>query len=426
MEFFKDTLENGVRLLTVPMPALPSATVTVWVGTGSRYETASVAGISHFLEHMVFKGSVKRPTAKDISEAVDALGAEFNAGTSKEWTNFYIKARSGVVDTAFDILSDMVLQPLLKSDEVEREKGVIVEEIGMYEDTPRIKVGDIFENVIFGKTPLGVDIIGTRESVTNLTQNDFVLYRESQYYPENILITVAGGVTVEQSRQLAKQYFGSLSSGIKRGKDMALFTSSQKGAQLEVKNKKTDQAHMIVGYLGQKRGTEDRYAESVLSVILGGGMSSRLFIEVRERRGLCYSVHTSADHYIDTGYMGTYVGCAPEKAKEALEVILEEHHKMTDSGWLKNGKELEKAKEFIKGHLALSLEDTHDVNQFFGIEELLLGSVRTPDDVMKSIDEVTAEQVSAVAQKFFTPERLNLAIIGPFEDSSSFEQVIKK
>ena len=423
MDYRLDKLSNGIRIITVEMPTLESATVTYWVGVGSRYEPKNVSGLSHFLEHMVFKGSKKRPSAKEISEAIDAIGGEFNASTSKEWTNFYIKARYGVIETAFDVLSDMVLNPLLKVEEIEKEKGVILEEMAMYEDTPMAKIEDIFERTIFPGNPMGRDVIGTRSTVSSILQKDFVRYRETYYGSNNFVVTVAGGIKRNDVLKLAEKYLGSMK--IKPKKEINRFKSTQKGPKVLLESKKNEQGHLILGFLGKERGHEDRFSEAVLDSILGGGMSSRLFIEVRERRGLAYAVRTSSEHYKETGYLSTYAGVDLKRIDDAIKVILEEHYELASGKKPISEKELNKGKEYLKGHLALSLEDTKAVDGFFGIQELMLGKAETPSDVIAKIDKVTVDDVYALAKKFFKPERLNLAIIGPYKDSSRFEKLLK-
>lgn len=424
MNYKKYLLKNGLRIVVVPSTSLESATLTVWVKTGSRFEDARTNGISHFLEHMVFKGSKKRPTAKEIAEAVDAIGGEFNATTSKDWTNFYIKAQAGHLERAFDVLSDMVLNPVLKKEEIEREKGVIVEEIAMYEDTPMLRIGDIFEQLIFDKTPLGRDIAGTPNTVKGITQDDFIRYRKRHYYAENMLLTVAGKVNGNEVIRLAEKYFGELKKGGREGKETKI-KEDQKGSQLKLHSKKKEQAHFILGFRGNPRGYQGRFAEAVLSVILGGGMSSRLFTEVRERRGLAYAVKTSAERYQDTGYLGTYAGVDVKRADEAIKVVLDQHYGLADGRYPISASELTKAKEYLKGHMALALEDTKGVNEFFGESELFLNKIETPEEVFKAVDRVSIEDVLFEAKKLFVPKNLNLAIIGPYDDPGRFEKLIK-
>jgi predicted Zn-dependent peptidase len=425
MRFSKNTLKNGLRVISVPLSNLESATVTVWVKTGSRMEDDKVAGISHFLEHMVFKGSKKRPTAKEIAEEVDGLGGEFNATTNKDWTNFYIKARAGNLGTAFDVLADMVLNPILAEKEIEREKGVIVEELRMYEDTPMFRIGDVYEQLVFGGTPLGRDIIGSEKTVTGVKRDDFVRYRNIYYYPENMLLTVAGGVSEKEVLNLAGQHMDQLKKAAKSASKPMLFKKKQKKPQVKLHAKKKEQAHFILGFLGEGRNYKGKLVQAVAAAILGGGMSSRLFSEVRERRGLAYSIRTSIERYEDTGYIGTYAGVDVKRIDEAIKVVLDEHYKLANGDTPISARELKKAKEFIKGHLALSLEDTKDINYFFADQELYLSKIETPEDIFRGIDKVTIEEVIAEAKKVFRPEKLNLALIGPYEDPERFEKLIK-
>jgi len=425
MDYKLHTLPSGLRVLTVPLPDLKSATVAVWVKTGSRNEEKKVNGISHFLEHMVFKGSAKRPSAKAISEAVDAIGAEFNAATAKDWTNFYIKSATGHLETAFDVLSDMVLNPLLRKEEISREKGTILQEIAMYEDTPMMHINDIFENVIFNGSSLGWDTAGTSESVKRITKYDFERYRKRYYYPENMLVTVAGGVTQNISLKLAEKYFGKFKTLNPKSQINSKFQNQQTRPQIKLQTKKTDQAHLIMGFRGDGRGYAGREAQAVLATILGGGMSSRLFIEIRERRGLAYSVKTSFERYQETGYLGTYAGVNLAKIDEVISVMLEQHYCLVSSiKYRVSLAELRKAKEFLKGHLALALEDTLDVANYYVTQALFLPKIENPDKVMAKIDKVTVEDVAAEAGRLFKPDRLNLAIIGPYNNPSKFQKLL--
>jgi len=425
MQYKLHKLNSGLPVMIIPMPSLESATVTLWVKTGSRNEDKKVGGISHFLEHMVFKGGKKRPTARDISEAVDAIGGEFNAGTSKDWTNFYIKASKDKVETAMDVLSDMVLSPILSEEEIEREKGTIIQEIAMYEDTPIMKIGEVYEEVSFSGNPLGWDTAGTPSSVKSIKRNDFVSYRKIHYHPENMLVTIAGGVVEASCLKLAEKYFSEFPSEQKTDFKGKIFKASQTKPQIKIQTKKSEQAHFILGFMSEGRGYKGRFAQSVLASVLGGGMSSRMFIEVRERRGLAYSVRTSIERYQDTGYMGTYVGTDPKKADEAMSVVLEQYRGISTGKLPISGEELKKAKEFIKGHLALSLEDTGAVNNYFGEQYLFLGKAQTPEEVCEDIDKVSLEEVYLEAKKLFTPTNMNLAVIGPFKDKEKFVQLIK-
>lgn len=423
MNYSLHTLKNGLRLLTVPMPGLESATVTIWVKTGSRNEDRRVAGISHFLEHMAFKGGKKYPNAKAVSEAVDEVGGEFNASTSKEFTDYYIRIRTKLIERAFDVLSDMLVDPLLKQEEIDKEKGVIIEEMNLYEDTPVRRIWDLFEQVIFTGHALGEDIIGKKETVSSLKRGDFVSYRNKFYYAKNMLITVAGGINEKQIIDLANKYFGTFvekSNGVEK-----LVLPKENEVRVKLTSKKVEQTHFIVGFPGDKFGQPDRFKDAVLDVLLGSGMSSRLFTEVREKRGLAYSVRSDIDRFLDAGYFSVYAGVDPKKAQEALRVILDQLYGLVDKKYPIDNKELSKAKEFLKGHLALSLEDTRGVNNFFGYDELMRGKVETPEEFFKKIDEVTVEDLYASAKKIFSAKRANLAIIGPYRNSVSFGKILK-
>jgi predicted Zn-dependent peptidase len=371
---------------------------------------------------MVFKGSKKRPSAKEISEAIDSFGGEFNASTSKEWTNFYIKARVGKIETAFDVLSDMVLNPVLDPKEIEKEKGVICEEISMYEDTPMAKIDDIFENLMFTGSPMGRDIAGTKESVRGIVKNDFVSYRKSHYVTDNMLLTVSGGIKREEVLSLAQKYFKDVTNKPKL--DYVAFAGKQNKPQLLLRSKKNEQAHLILGFRGNKRGHEKKYEEAILDTILGGGMSSRLFIEVRERRGLAYAVKTSAEHYRETGYFATYAGVDLKRIDEAIKVILDQMYGLANREYKISSREFTKAKEYIKGHMALSLEDTRAINGFFGLQQLLLDKIETPKEMIDKIEKVKLENVCDYAAEIFKPGTLNLAIIGPYNDPERFKKLL--
>lgn len=422
MKVVKSQLKSGLRVLTVPMPSLESATVTVWVGTGSRSETDNISGISHFLEHMAFKGGRKYKTARAVSEAIDSIGGDFNAGTSKHWTNFYVRSSVQHLEKCFDVLSDMLLSPSLKQSDINREKGVIIEEMNMYEDTPTYKIGDLFENLIFEKTNLGRDIIGTKETVNSLTKKDFVDYRNKFYTADNMLITVSGGVETSDVLKLAEKYFGGLNS--KLNSEIEKYEVTQEKPRLLLRNKVVDQVHMILGFIGNPLDHADKYAEGLLATIIGGGMSSRLFTEVREKRGLAYSIQAGTDHYIDTGVFYCHAGLDRERVDEAIKVILKEFQKIAGHRSQITNDELRKAKGYMKGHFALSLESTKSTNYFFGFEELMLGKTRTPEEVLEGIEKVTASDVERVAKKLFVKKNLNLAIIGPFKDEGRFRKLI--
>lgn len=424
MKYLLNKLSNGLPILTVPMPSSESVTITVWVNTGSRREEFEKLGISHYLEHMVFKGSSKYPTMKQLFEAFDEMGAEHNAGTSKEWTNFWVKLPVSDVERGFDILSDVVLKPNLDAEEAKRERTVIFEEMKMINDMPMRHIGDVFEELIYQESPLSWEIIGTTESMNKITRQDFLDYRQKYYFAENMLITIAGGVTESQIVKLSNKYFEKLDN-----KPNALKISPFKGVQtkpqFKLQTKDTDQAHLILGFLAEGRRYKNKYAQSVLSTILGGGASSRLWTEVREKRGLAYAVSGSMDRYSDTGYFGVYVGCDPAKAQEAISVILDQCYGIASKKYPITDHEFKKVKGFIKGHIALSLEESENINDFFAEQYLFDEKINTPEELFKKVDDVTLKEVYLEAEKLFKPEKLNLAVIGPFKNREEFDKIIK-
>lgn len=422
MQYSLKTLENSLRVLTVPFASIESATVALWIKTGSRFETKNISGISHFLEHMAFKGGGKYKTQEEVTYALDSLGAEYNAGTSNEWTNFYIKLRAAKLEEAFDIIADMVVHSSLDQKEIEKERGVILEEIAMHLDTPMWNIGDIFSELIFPDNPLGWDIAGTPESVKSIKREDFLAYRQLHYHTDSMLLTVAGGVGANRVLELSGKYLEGIASG-KEGK-FERFTSNQKSPRLRLKSKETEQAHVILGYYAHARDHEDRFAEGILSVILGKGMSSRLFREVRTKRGLAYTVSTSAERYIDCGTFATYMGVNPNKITEAIEVVLDQTYGLANNKYPISEEELQKAKEYVKGKTALALEDTTEVSEYYGQRALFLTEVDNPEEFFQKIDQVKLADVRRVAKGILDPKKVNLAIIGPYKDESKFEKIL--
>jgi len=419
--FEKINLENGLRLILSPLPAVKSVTAIVLCGAGSRYETKNTNGISHFLEHMFFKGTKRRPTALEISHAIDAIGADFNAFTDREYTGYYIKSASEHLPLVIDMLSDMVWNSKFDKAEIEKERGVIIEELNMYEDTPMRRVADIYINLLWRDQPLGWEIGGQKEVIRKIQQKDFFSYIKERYAPNNMVVVLAGNIKKQEALKLAKKHFGFAKPHKVSSYKPA--TENQQKPAVKVVYKKTDQAHLVMGVRGFKIGHPERYNVAVLATILGGGMSSRLFINVREKRGLAYYI--SADHwsYLDTGTLAAYAGVDLKRIDEAITIILAEFVKI---GQKKVDKpELDKAKESIKGRLILSWEDSKTIALVHGADELLEGKVRTIDEYLKRIDEVKAEDIKRVAQFLFSASKLNLAVIGPFKDQARFEKLLK-
>jgi predicted Zn-dependent peptidase len=416
------TLENGLQVIFIDTKTFASITTLLLVGAGSRYENEINNGIAHFFEHMAFKGSKKYANSFVISSTIEGKGGIFNAFTSKDHTGYWIKSTNEHFPTVIDVISDMVLNSTLDVEEIEREKGVISEEINMYEDTPQRKVGEIFEGLLYKGNPLGFDIAGYKETIQKFDRNTFVNYIKSLYHPGNSVLVVAGGLKDKgQYLELIKSKFKDWKKG-QKNKYIPII-ESQTEPQTLVKYKKTEQAHFCLGFRTFSFNDNRKYALSVLSAILGGGMSSRLFIQVRERRGLCYYISTGSELYEDCGNIVTQAGVTNnlEKVREAIQTILNEHKKVTE-GDIKDD-EVNRAKELIKGRLLLSLEDSSSIASFFGNKKLLQNKVETPTEVVDKIMAVKKEEIIKLAKEIFVNKNLNFSIIGPFkqEDFVGFD-----
>lgn len=431
----KTILENGLTVLLAPMPGVKSATSLVYANTGSRYETDAQAGISHFLEHMVFKGTEKYPDAQKLAQAVDAVGAHFNAFTSKEYTGYYVKAASKHVPLSLDVLSDMLLTPKLREDDLEREKGVIVEEINMYNDSPSRHIGDVFEQLMFAGTSMGRDIIGSKETVRATTRQDFLKYMQTWYGAGNLVLTVAGDEAVVGDPKLmetireafSKPTEGKRQNGGKRSLESG-FLLSKKPETLRVEYKKTDQAHFVMAVPGLKRDSEEKYVSAVLATLFGGTMSSRLFTEVREKRGLCYYVRCDRDMFHDTGYFGAAAGVDPKRVEEAVKVVREELYHLADESGARRitQEELNRAKDNLVGTSVLDLEDTESVAHFFGAKQLLLGKTETFEEMLEKINAVTLDQVVSLAKRLTNRQnKVYFAVIGPYKQEEKFAKLFE-
>jgi len=419
-------LKNGLRLVTIPLP-VKSVTIEVMVSAGSRYETEKNNGISHFAEHLFFKGTKKRPTAHDIAAEVDSFGGAMNAGTGKEQTSFFIKTASKHLDHALEILIDILTNSKFDPKEIDKERGVVLEEINMYEDLPMKKVGEVFESLLYASSPLGQRIIGKRKNIKQLERKDFLSYLERFYWPERMVVAIAGGV--DNAVTLRESPFGH-SRRVTTAESLLLGLRKQSSkvgrSELKIEYKKTEQAHFCLGVRTFERSHPDRYVLTVLATILGGSMSSRLFEEVREKRGLAYYIKTWLGQFHETGYLMTQAGTDIKKIDEAVKVILNEYRKITIHDSRFTNHELRKAKEYLKGHLILSLEDSQAVASLFGGSLLLEGKVRTPEKIITGIEKVTPADICRVAKNIFLTKNINLAIIGPYRDESKFEKLMRK
>ncbi|MEK7522143.1 MAG: pitrilysin family protein [Patescibacteria group bacterium] len=408
------TLKNGLRVIFIDTKTFPTLTTLLLVGAGSRYENKKNNGIAHFLEHMFYKGSKKYPNPKIISQIIEGMGGHWNAFTSKDYTGYYIKAATDHFPKIIDILSDILLNSLFEKSEIEKEKGVIVEEINMYEDTPQRRIGEIFEGLIYKDSPLGFDIAGNKETVTSFNRNTFVDYMKSLYHPNNAILVVAGGLSSQKDYlQIIENKFGSWKSGEKS--TFEKITKSQTKPQILVHHKKTEQAHFCLGFPTFGINDKRRRILSVLITILGGGASSKLFQEVREKKGLCYYISTGAEQYLETGSVVTQAGIAKdvEKVKIAVAATLAEHENMGKG--LFSDEDINRAKEMLKGRLLLSMEDSFNIAHFFGNKKLLENKLETPEEIIEKVLSVTKQEVIELAKEIFVKNKLNFAIIGPFE-----------
>lgn len=414
-------LKNGLRVILVPNKHVDSIDVSIMFRVGSRCEREDIAGISHFLEHMFFKGTKKRPKAQNISEAVDSVGGYMNAFTSQEYTGYYIKVAKQYTELAVDVLSDMILNSKFDSKEIARERNVIKEEMKMYEDTPIQYVWNLWNEVLYGKQGLGRDIAGSFKSLDNIDRGSMVGYRDSYYSVANGLMVIVGNFEEKKLMALLNKYW----SGIPDG-DKSVFGAtddSQKKSSLNLLYRDIQQANFCLGVRAYKSFDPKQYINAVMSIVLGEGMSSRLFLKVRERRGLAYSIWSGADTYTDVGNFVVKTGTDDEKAEKAIKLILEEFDVVKQK--LISAKEISKAKNYFKGKMILSLENPEAIASMVGMQTLLHEKVISPDKIMAKIDAVTAEQVRDLAREMFVPEKLNLAIIGPFKNEDKFKKLLK-
>ncbi|MEY4747399.1 MAG: hypothetical protein RLZZ416_448 [Candidatus Parcubacteria bacterium] len=422
MKYNLHTLKNGLRIVLAPMPGNKTATVIVMSGTGSRYEDEKENGLAHFLEHMFFKGTKKRPSAKAISEELDAVGAVYNAFTAKERTAYYAKVSARYLDTALDVISDIFVNSLLPEKEITKERGAIIQEIDMYEDMPMRTVDNVFDEMLFGKEhPLGRTILGPKENIRTFTRKDFAAYLKRNYTSLNTVVCIAG--SFDEKKVLAKitKDFGGLKHG--NPPDFIRFAPEQDKPRVMIKEKQTDQTHFMLGVPAFPYLHKDEFALAVLSAILGSGMSSRLFLEVREKRGLAYSVHSWVERYPDTGTFVVQAGVEHAKLEQTVKTILGEFKKIKRTKV--SAAELAKAKQFIKGTMTLSLETSDEIAQHAASAMINIGRVRPLEEIIKGIDGVTAAEVQRVARDLLQTNRLNLAIIGPHISKASLVSLLK-
>jgi predicted Zn-dependent peptidase len=415
-----ERLDNGLRILTAPIDSAQSVTCAIMLAAGSRYETAETNGIAHFSEHMFFKGTERRPTARDISIEIDAIGGEFNAFTGKEYTGYYVRCAAESRDIALDVLVDMLRHSKFDSGEIEREKGVIVEEMNMYYDTPRDFIGGVYEELLYGDQPLGWDIIGRKETVRGATRDTFTSYVDSWYHPARMVVGV-GGKIGDGLHERVQELLGDMPAA-ETGSPAPVNMGAGNGSRVKVHTKASDQAHICLGVHSHQLEHPDRYILQVLANVLGGGMSSRLFTEVRERRGLAYYVYGVNHSYTDTGSLYAQAGVDINRIDDAVSTIAAELRKIADEAVPQD--ELDKAKSFAKGRFVLQLETSQGLIMFGLRREVLESRTPDPEEILADISRVTVEDVQRVARELIDAQGLNLAVIGPFDDAKRFEQLL--
>lgn len=420
-KFNKTILDNGLRIITVPKQDSLSTTVLVLVEAGAKYETKDISGISHFFEHMCFKGTAKRPRSIDIAVEFDGLGAQSNAFTGFEYTGYYAKSHPKHFDKILDIISDIYLNSTFDAKEIDKERGVIIEEINMNLDTPMRYIGKLWYELLYGNQPAGRDILGTKETVKAISRDNFLKYKNDHYLAKSTLVVVAGAFNEAEAVEKIKNSFSSIASAEKAQKIKTI--EQQESPAVLTHKKESDQTHLILGVRAFDIFDERKYILEVLSDVLGGGMSSRLFQKIREEMGAAYYVGAGASFLTDHGFLAARAGIDHNKIDSVIAAILEEFQKISTKPV--EEKELQRVKDHIVGNMFISLETSDDLAEYYGDDEILIKKLITPEEVAQKIQAVTAEEIMAVAQDIFKNNKLNLAVIGPFEDKNRFEKILK-
>lgn len=421
--FTKHTLPNSVRVILSPLKETKTVTILVLFGVGSRYEVERINGISHFIEHMMFKGTKKRPNSLAISKELDGVGAEYNAYTTKEVTGYWIKVNHEKLDLALDMVSDMLYNSKFDSTEIEREKKVICEELHMYRDNPIMYVDTLLEKLMFAPSPLGWDIGGEDPIILGMKRQDMITFRDRHYHGKNQVVGIAGNFDEKKTEALVKKYFGAREKTQKENVYQPYKRKLSSKARAIVHFKETEQVQFDMGFHAFSFTDPKVYAASLLGIILGGTMSSRLFIAIRERLGLCYSIRASHQGMLDTGIFSVQAGLDKARIKEAIAAILSELVRIRDKGV--TAAELKRAKEYIKGKMALQFEDSENVVSWYVTQELTTKKILTPEQKIEKLQVVTAKDIDAVSKQLFSTKNINLAIIGPYKDEKEFEKLLK-
>jgi len=414
--FKKTTLKNGLRIITVPQKTTQALTVLVLVGTGSKYENKKISGISHFLEHMYFKGTKKRPSFLEVAETLDKIGGIYNAFTGEDFTGYFAKVAAPHFEMALDWVSDIYLNSLLSDEEIRKEKGVIVEEINMFYDHPMSYIGVLWSELLYGDQPAGWFVAGTKESVAGIDRQKMVDYMKKQYVASNTVICLSGNINQSLAVEKVKKYFSKISDQKPFLKQKVVEKQTKPAFLLNFRE--TDQTHVCFGARTYNMFHPQRYVLEVLSLILGGMMSSRLFSEIREKLGLAYYIKTDSVSDPDTGFLVTQAGIDNKNIEKAISIILREYKKISQIKV--SAGELKKAKDCIKGRASLELESSDARASFYATQELLEKRILTQEEIFKKIDKVSANDIVKVARDIFKPEKLNLALIGPVKDKEKF------
>ena len=421
----RTVLPSGLRIVTEEERSVRSAAFGIWVNVGSRDESLSTAGASHFLEHLLFKGT-KRRTSLDISSAIEAVGGETNAFTSKEYTCFYARVIDKDLPLAVDVIGDLITSSVVKQEDVDAERKVVLEEIAMRDDDPSDLIHDLFLEKYYGDTPLGRPILGTVESIKSMSQNTVFNYYKKRYRPQDLVVAVAGNIKHKNVVRLVEDAL-SKDNFLDQSKESYQFRTSSNvkvagKVQVTLLDRKTEQAHIVYGIPSVARDDKRRFALSILSSALGGGMSSRLFQEIREKRGLAYSTYAYNQQFAGSGVLSFYVGCKPDKAEEAISIIQAILQDVAQ--YVLTSEEISRAKGAVSGSLVLSQEDTGSRITRIGKSELVYGQVLSFDEILREISEVTPEQITEIARQIL-PASPTLAVVGPFRSTSKFERLIK-
>ncbi len=421
MHKFKLTkLSNGLRILTVPSKESLSFRITVLVNTGADFETKENNGISHFLEHMCFKGTKKRPSSFAISQELDAVGGYYNAFTSAERTGYYAKVAKQNKELALDIVSDIYLNSQFPKKEMEKEKGVIIEEVNMYKDNPQAYIWDLWEKLLYGDQAVGRSILGTKANIKSFKREDFLKYYKSQYRAKSTIVVASGNFSEKETINQIKDYFGDIKKG--KGKKKELLKEKQNKPQVFIKNKKTDQTHLVLGVRGISLFDKRYYALKVLDTIFDGGMSSILFQTIREKLGVAYYIYSTISRSTDNGYWVVAAGIDNNRLEEVIMSVLEEWKKFKTQPV--DIKDIKKAKSYITGKLALGLENVHNVANSFAFQALLKQEIETPAQYLRKIKQVTARDIQKVAEDLLKPQSLNLALIGPYKNKQRLQKLL--